>query len=330
MSEDTPEAQKEKTENAQEDAVKTETPPPEPPYGLKPEEVFGDVRAAIYKKSDAMRFPKPEVQETEEIPAEESKEESPPEAEPETKEAEAVEEEKPGKEEELTPREKRKAENLEAKEKRLSAWEKKLQEQFQAADKPLAVKTPDPSQTPLRYLTDAQFDEKYNELFSDSPAAARRFERNVEEARATASRETEEQRVESDFRDFRTAYPDVTESDWIQMNDPKFYEQYPDIIHAMNRRQHFATFVAARARLVEKKLSEELKTASSRQTAKEAELEKRTELKKKGTVLRVQTKVIQPTKKEEAPETPEQRKKRIVAEMVAASQERQGLGRPQT
>jgi hypothetical protein len=267
------------------------------------------------------------VQEPEEAPVEEPKVEAAPETAPETVEAEVVEEAQP-EEEKVTPREKRKAENLADKEKRLSAWEKKLQAQFQAADKPVTAKTPDSAQTPLRYLTDSQFDEKYNELFAESPAAARRFEKSVEDARIAATRDTEEQRVESDFRDFRTAYPDVTESDWIQMNDPKFYEQYPDILQAMDRRQHFAAFVAARARLVEQKLSDELKAANSRQSAKEAELEKRNELKKKGTVLRVQTKVVQPTIKEEAPETPEQRKKRLVAEMVAASQARQGLGPP--
>jgi hypothetical protein len=328
MSTDAPEV-KENRQEAEETPKADEHKPPEP---IDPRE---EARKEIYAKSDSMRFPKPPPEEKEEVAeAEQQAEpegEKPPEEEtsPEAAEAEPEPEqeaEKPEKEE-LTPREKRKLENMEAKEKRLSAWEKKLVDQLKVASKPPEGRTAaDPATVPLRYLTDEQFDEKYNELFSESPAKARRFEKSVEDARATAARENDEQRVESDLRDFVSAYPDVTEQDWLRMNDPSFYEKYPDILQAMERRNHFGAFVAARGRLVEEKLDAKLKEASTRESAKEADLRKREELKKKGSVLRVQTKVVQPPKKEEAPPSPEEMKRRRVAEMIAAARARQGLG----
>jgi hypothetical protein len=326
MSTDTPEVQAQEAEAATDEAtVNTTTEKAE-----EKTPALDDARAYIYAKSDALRHPQPEAETQEEATAEatvgEEGEKTGEEDKSEAIEPEVVEE-ADSKDEKLTPREKRKLENLEAKEKRLSDWEKKLVVQFQAAGEPPKPKAPiDPAQVPLRHLTDDQFDEKYNELFTESPAKARRFEKAVEDARAAAARESEDQRIEADFRDFRSAYKDVTEDDWVQMNSPEFYEKYPAVTTAMQRGNHYAAFVAAWGALEKEKLVAARESAAQKEAAREAELRKRDEKKKKGTVLRVQTRVVQPIQKDEGTPSPEEIRRRRIAQMVEESQARQGLG----
>lgn len=311
MSTDTPKVQ------PQEEVEQVEVPNPE----KEPSFADFDPRKDIYAKSDAQRFPVPSPEpEIEETPEEETAEEKPAEEKPpeekKTEEPEVVEEEEP------TPREKRKAENLERKEARLNAWEAILRDQFEGAEKPPRVKIPDPATTPLRQMSEEQFDVKYDELFTESPSKARRFERQYEAAKEAARRESEEQRIDSDFRDFREAYPDVTADDWVRMNDEQFYRQYPDIIKAMEKGNHFAAFVAANAHLQDEKRT----AAKQTEKAREAALKARDDLKKKGQVLRMQTKQ-EPTiqKKDEGPVDPLDERRAHIRQRIEEARARMGL-----
>lgn len=288
-----------------------------------------DPRKSIYEMSDAIRFPKVEESAEEETSTEE-KEDEPVEgakAQEEAVEAEVIEGEIP--KEELTPREKRKLENLEAKEKRLTAWEQKLVAQFNAAEKPPEVKTAlETATTPFRHMSEDQVQARYDELALESPYRANRFLRQVEDAKAAAAQETEAQRIETDFRDFRSAYPDITESDWVRMNDPKFYEKYPDILRSMERGQHFATFVAARGRLVEEKLIAEKEAATKKGTERDAEVQKRIDAKKRGTVVRMSTKVENLKPKEETPKSKEEQDREFIRRRAQEQRARMGMGPP--
>ena len=304
------------------------------PKGLVKEFEDFEPRSDIYAKSDSLRFPAPpEAVEEEEAPeqVDEEKPEGDEKAESE-KEADKTEAAKEPEEEKPTPREKRKAENLADKEKRLSAWEQNLVAQFEAAGKPPVAKpTVDASQVPLRYMTEDQIQARYDELAIESPYRAKRFLDSVEVARETMRQESEGQRIESDFRDFRDAYKDVTEADWLRMNDPSFYEKYPDIMKSMSRRDYFATFVAARSRLFEEKVASEREAAKGKESALDAELRRRNELKKKGQVLRVQTRQEPITpKKDEGPKDPIEERRKYIRNMAEERRTAMGLGPPRT
>lgn len=305
-----------------------EATPEEAPQIPTSEGILNDTRRAIYERSDAIRFAPPPKEEA----AEETEPEQPePQAKPEEegKEPEAKQEagaEEPAGEE--TPREKRKRENLEDKEKRLSAWEQKLVAQFQAAEKPPEDKpaaSTDPASVPLRHMTEEQIQGRYDELALESPYKANRFMQQVERAKDEFARETDERRVLIARSDFRSAYPEATDADFVKMHDPAFYEKHQSVMKAIARGDEYAALVSAYEAIEREKLVAKLEYAARKEREREAEIERRNELKKKGAVLRVQTRVVQPPKKDEAPETPEAIKARRIAEMISASRKRQGL-----
>lgn len=218
----------------------------------------------------------------------------------------------------------RKAQELSAKERELTAREKEFKAQFDAAKK--APESP----TKISQLTEEQVQSRYDELVLESPYKAQKFLDEVRDARFQAEQQTMVAKVETALRDFQSTYPEVTAEDWIRMNDESFITKYPDIVTARNRAvrtgDHFATFVAARARLMEEKLSERNSDATRKETEKEAELRKRTEAKKKGQVVRIQTKVETQPKKEEEPKA--ESREEYVRRVATERRVKMGLGTP--
>lgn len=212
----------------------------------------------------------------------------------------------------------------------VSAAQKAAAEQFRrAAEKPQprAPQATDPNNAPLRYWNDGQVQGKYDELHLESPYKAQQFLRQVEQDRAIAAHETEEQRITQALYDFRQGYPEVTEADWAEMNKEEFYTKYPDITQAMARGDHYATFVAAKARYDQERFAAERAAqdkakADAAKTAKE-----RTDAKKKGQVLRGQA---QATPQKAAPKQAEQGESRqdTIRRMMRERRETMGLGPP--
>lgn len=232
----------------------------------------------------------------------------------------------------------RKAQELSAKEKELSVRERELVDEFNAVKEPspelAKVATKEAAErTPHRYLTETQVQEQYDQLVLESPYRAQKFLDEVKDAKFLAEQESARERVSTALKDFRKSYPDVSEADWLKMNDEAFIEKYPDIVQAryraMRSGDHYATFVIALVRLAEEKLSSEKDAVLKKESAKEAELKKRTEAKKKGQVLRMQTKQepIIP-KKDEGPKDPAEERKAWIRQLAEERRASMGLGPP--
>ena len=339
-----------------------DTEPEEDPERKRLKSIFkeDDPRKAIYARSDAKRFPEPVVEEQpEEIPEPaESAEEKPPEKGADKVDVKFTAEEVyehfkgipvktkiDGKEVELDLTEivrtglksqglesklTREAMELSQRERQLNEAERQIAQRFESAKKAPEKPAEYTGKERLRDLSEDQVQEQYDSLMAESPYRAQKFIDSVKADRERAQQESVATRVDNDTREFLSTYEDVSKDDWIYMNNPAFYEKYPDIIRAMSRassnNDYYPVFVAARARLIEEKLSAKQADVSAKEEKKQAEIRKRMEAKKKGSVLRVNTRV-QPQEKKEEGYQPESRTD-FVKRRIHEARVRQGLEPP--
>jgi hypothetical protein len=149
--------------------------------------------------------------------------------------------------------------------------------------------------------SDKEIQEKYDELFMESPFKAQQYLREQEAAKKPpAAPEVDDTlRAREAYEQFVSAYPDLSQEEWARMNTPTFWQQYPDVVAAREGKEWFPTFVLAYSHLQREKLEVEKhvvrQAQASRTPENTAEIIAR---KKAGSVVRT---TVAPTREAAVP-----------------------------
>lgn len=141
--------------------------------------------------------------------------------------------------------------------------------------------------------SEEEVEEKYNELYEESPFKAQQYLKQVETERAKAKADKGVARENRAVDDFKSAYPECTEQEWLKMNDPEFWKSHDDIVKLKDSGDIFTTLVTAYNRLQQTKVVSQ--AADERKTKPPVD---KTARKKKGQVIRtsIKTTNAQPKK----------------------------------
>lgn len=211
-----------------------------------------------------------------------------------------------------------KAKELDEKERQLTAQQTELLAAFENAGN-LKV-TPAPPSA-YRYWTEDQVDAKYDELHAESPSKAMKFRAAVDADRQTAAQDDRNVQIDRAVADFKSDHPQVTKDDWLKIHDPKWHQQFPDVMRAVRQGNVYAALTAAYSHISEERINAKLAQLDADRKSREKDAQDRIEAKKKGQVLRTPAKATpkgEAKKGEEERETPEQYARRV-------AQERRGL-----
>lgn len=177
-------------------------------------------------------------------------------------------------------------------------------------------------------MSDKEIQEKYDELFLESPYKASRFLKDLETSKeAPPDDGTDETlRVKKAYEEFASAYPDLSQEDWARMNNPAFWQRFADVQEARASKDWFPTFVLAYNHLQREKL--EVEQHQVREKVEKSRVEsvnKAVERKKSGAVLRT---TVQPQKAPAAPQkvlSQQEERLQYIRERKRAAQARMGI-----
>ena len=160
-----------------------------------------------------------------------------------------------------------------------------------------------------RIPNEEEVQEKYDELYQESPYKANIYLEEVKATRSSAFEQREQARIDRAVNDFYAVCPECTEEDWAEMNNPAFWRKHEDIRNAKDRGDVFATLVTAYTRLSQSRLEKQMTEFSKQAEEKKTKQDK----KKSGQVLRTSVKPV-PKKKAKEP-TKEETNAEYIAKM---------------
>lgn len=168
------------------------------------------------------------------------------------------------------------------------------------------VPPPGVEDSPLARLSDEDVRKRYDEMFIESPWKAEQFRAAVDAARRQALAQAEARRADAAVREFRARQSDITDEDWLAMNDPQFISRHPEIGRAQARGDWEAVLDVAYAKYVQERAMSALEAARRRAAEEEAEQRRKAEAKRRGQIVRAASQPPPAERKaEETDETPE-------------------------
>jgi hypothetical protein len=196
-------------------------------------------------------------------------------------------------------------------------WTKRLQE-LSRREREILQNRPDYDEGTGEGPSEEEIEEKYNELYEESPYKAQKYLDEVEKTRETSRTTSGDARIQKAVEDFKSVYPECTDDEWVTMNDPKFWQSHEDIVKMKDAGDTFATLVTAYTRLQQSKV-----TAQAIDDGKKKPPVDKTERKKKGQVVRTSIKPIASSSKKKGFEL--ERPQDYIAALRKQARDRMGI-----
>lgn len=175
-------------------------------------------------------------------------------------------------------------------------WTKKLQELSKREQDVLEASRSGSGTVPggdlPDHLSDEAIEEKYDELYAESPFKAKRFLDSIEAAKVNHLEKSEKARADKAIKDFKSTFPECSEEAWDTMNDPKFWQKHDDIVALRDSGDIFTTLVTAYTRHEQSKVNGQVTKAD----VAPAKTKDKTERKKAGQVIRTAIKPVSKAK----------------------------------